>query len=64
VPPLLTHVYSEGTNSTPGALLTDMNKDCEVIIKLGGPKSINTYLGKQPLEIRKKVKATGSKSRL
>jgi hypothetical protein len=58
VPPSLTRVHSDGTgtgtsNTTPGASPSDLNKDCEVIIKLGDPKSISTYRGKQPSEIKK-----------
>jgi cytochrome c-type biogenesis protein CcmH/NrfG len=30
-----------------------LNKDCKIIIKLGDPKTISTYRGKQPSEIRK-----------
>ena len=56
VPPSLTRVHSNGTGTsatTPGASPSDLNKDCEVIIKLGNPKSISTYRGKQPSEIKK-----------
>jgi hypothetical protein len=60
MPPSLTRVHSNGTgtgtdtsNTTPGASPSDLNKDCEVIIKLGDPKSISTYRGKQPSEIKK-----------
>jgi hypothetical protein len=56
VPPSLTRVHSDGTGTsatTPGASPSDLNKDCEVIIKLGNPKSISTYRGKQPSEIKK-----------
>jgi hypothetical protein len=47
-------VHSDtGMNSTPRALLSDLNKDCKIIIKLSNPKTISTYRGKQPSEIRK-----------
>jgi hypothetical protein len=35
MPPLLTCVYSNGTASTPGASPRNLNKDCEIIIKMG-----------------------------
>jgi hypothetical protein len=51
VPPSLTRVHSDtGTNN---ASLSYLNKDCEIIIKLGDSKKISTYRGKQPSEIRK-----------
>jgi hypothetical protein len=53
VPPSLTRVHSNGTTSTPGASPRDLNKDCEIIIKMGDPNIIKSFRGKQPSEIRK-----------